>query len=160
MRNCPKGAVVRCSDDRVAVTLGLRIRRGAAISSAGALVVMLSVVAINFRDFATGVGAATPRNTIPPTAFMTFGDVPLGTYFGPRQHWSNGSLLISTGQTTTIDLATGVTQSGPGAGDYTLVPSTGCLGVGTTAPSRCQAVPYASWRSTSLPVRSEIAPPP
>ena len=38
---------------------------------------------------------------------------------------------ISTGQTTTIDLSTDVIQSGPGAGDYTLVPTTGCVGAGT-----------------------------
>ncbi len=38
---------------------------------------------------------------------------------------------LSTGQTTTFDLSTDVIQSGPGAGDYTLVPSTGCVGIGT-----------------------------
>jgi hypothetical protein len=38
---------------------------------------------------------------------------------------------ISNDQTVTIDLSTDVIQSGPGAGDYTLVPSSNCPGAGT-----------------------------
>ena len=98
---------------------------------AGALITALSVVAIVGGPLDTGASASTPRNTIPPSVFFSFGDVPLGASAGPGNSGLMTGFDLSTGQTTTVDLSTDVTQSGPGAGDYTLVPSTGCVGAGT-----------------------------
>jgi len=110
--------------------MGMRTRRGAAIGLAGVLMTVLSLVAIN-GSLATGAGASTPRNTIPPAPFMTFGGVPVGASAGPGNTGLMNGFYVGTGQTVTINLSTDVIQSGPGAGDYTLVPSTGCVGAGT-----------------------------
>ena len=97
---------------------------------AGVLITALSIVTIG-GSLTTGAGASTPRDTIPPVAYMSFGDVPLGASAGPGNTGLMTGFYLSTGQTTTVNLSTDVIQSGPGAGDYTLVPSTGCVGAGT-----------------------------
>jgi hypothetical protein len=62
---------------------------------------------------------------------MSFGDVPLGISAGPGSTGLMNGIYISNDQTVTIDLSTDVIESGPGAGDDTLVPSSSCPGVGT-----------------------------
>jgi len=108
----------------------MRTRRVAAISLAGAVITALSLVVVG-ASLTRVAGASTPRNTIPPVAYMSFGDVPLGASAGPGNTGLMTGFYLSTGQTTTVNLSTDVIQSGPGAGDYTLVPSTGCVGAGT-----------------------------
>ena len=57
---------------------------------------------------------------------------PVGTDAGPGENTLEeiNSFYLSNenGSTVTVDLSTGVTQSGAGAGDYTLDPVTSCPG--------------------------------
>lgn len=110
--------------------MAIRVRRVAAVGLAGSLITALSVVALG-AGLGAGASTPAPRNTIPPVPGMNFGNVTLGASAGPGNTGLMNGFYISTGQTTTIDLSTDVIQSGPGAGDYTLVPTTGCVGAGT-----------------------------
>jgi hypothetical protein len=108
----------------------MRGLRCVAVGLVGALITVVSVVAVG-SGLDTGAGASSPRNTIPPAPYMSFGDVPLGASAGPGNTGLMNGFDIANDQTVTIDLSTDVTQSGRGAGDYTLVPSTNCPGAGT-----------------------------
>ena len=98
---------------------------------------MAVIAALSF--VATGDGVAPAANasvpalaTSPSNSTVAFGDVPLGTEAGPGENTTTeiNSFYLSndTGSTVTVDLSTGVTYTGPGAGDYSLDPSAGCPG--------------------------------
>ena len=102
----------------------MRTRRGVLLGMAGALITALSLVAVG-GGLATGAGASTPKlSTFPANSSVAFGDVPVGTDAGPGENTLEeiNSFYLSneTGSTVTVDLSTGVSYSGPGAGDYTL----------------------------------------
>ena len=112
--------------------MGIRIRRGPAAGFAVAVIAALSFVAIG-DGVATAANASVPAlATSPSNSTVAFGDVPLGTEAGPGENTSTeiNSFYLSndTGSTVTVDLSTGVTYAGPGAGDYSLDPSAGCPG--------------------------------
>ena len=114
----------------------MRTRRGVLLGMAGALITALSLVAVG-GGLATGAGASTPKlSTFPANSRVAFGNVPVGTDAGPGENTTlleiNSFYLDNeSGSTVTVDLSTGVNYSGPGAGDYTLVPSNGCPGYNT-----------------------------
>ena len=112
----------------------MRSQRGVAVGLAGALITALSLVAVG--GLVTGAGASTPAlATSPSNSNVSFGDVPLGTRAGPGQNTlndTNSFYLSNNGvSTVTVDLSTDVTYAGPGAADYTLVPTPGCSGAST-----------------------------
>ncbi len=113
--------------------MGMRVRRWAAVGLAGTMITVLSVVAIG-GTLTTGVGASTPKLSS-DSANIAFGDVIVGSDPGPGappiEDIRSFYLTNDTGSTVTVDLSTGVTYSGPGAGDYTLVPSIACSSGGT-----------------------------
>jgi hypothetical protein len=99
---------------------------------AAVLIPALSIVAF-CASLATGAGASTPKNTIPPVANMDFGNVAIGASAGPGLGGGiTQGFIVASDQTVTFNLLTNVAQTGPGAGDYTLVPSTtSCPGAAT-----------------------------
>ena len=104
--------------------MGVRVRRVTATALAGALTTAISVIAVG-ANLTTGAGASTPKlSTSPASSTVAFGDVPIGTTAGPGVNTSieitSFYLSNETGSTVTVDLSTGVSYSGPGAGDYTL----------------------------------------
>ncbi len=79
-------------------------------------------------------GASTPKLSADPIN-LSFGDVPVGANSGPGipniEDIRGFTLNNGTGSTVTVDLATGVSYSGAGAGDYSPVMPNGCIGAGT-----------------------------
>jgi len=85
--------------------------------------------------------ATTPRlpspslSTTPTDSSVVFGDVTLGTYAGPGVNSFDDTysfnLRNESASTVTVNLSTGVTYSGRGADDYSLVPLSGCPGEAT-----------------------------
>ncbi len=113
----------------------MRSGRGAAVGLAGALITALLLVAVDgglgteagasspALDTTVGIAGCTDGGCI---ASLSFGDVALGTQVGPDSFYLNNDYP----STVTVDLSTGVSFSGPGAGDYVLsVP--GCAGSST-----------------------------
>ena len=113
--------------------MGMRVRRGAAVGFAAALITVLSVVAVG-GGLVTGAGASAPKLST-DTANLSFGDVPVGANAGPGtpniEDVRGFYLNNETGSTVTVDLTTGVRYSGAGAGDYSVVMPNGCPGGST-----------------------------
>ena len=110
----------------------MRVRQWTTVGL-GALITVLVLVAMG-GALGSGAGASSPKLSADPDS-LSFGAVPVGANAGPGapniEDIREFSLNNGTSSTVTIDLTTGVSVSGAGAGDYSLVMANGCISAGT-----------------------------
>ena len=107
--------------------MGLRVRRGAAVVLAGALITALPIVDVG-SGLEAGAGASSPALT-PSTTSLSFEDTTLGNGSDPQDFY----LTNDSAGYVSLDLSTEVSFSGPGADDYFVMPP----GYASGIPTRC-----------------------